>query len=312
MSKSTYSNELSHIAKTRICSDRNIILHDRSIYNDSGIYFNFNELIDNKFKILLIGSEDISNPYFGGFFFFLGTFPDQYPFFPPNILARTQGEGTRFHPNFYVSGKCCLSILGTWTGPPWTSCQNIGTVALVLKSLFIENPITQEPGFENCIDNRAIMYNKVIEYRTLKIAVIDMLNNPPSIFECFLPIMEQKFIELYPKFNEKLNNLMEYNNKTFKSPIYNRNNSMNVYYDIISLKTIFLDKYNELIEKYNIGKHKENIPINKSKIKYKRVSPNELAKLHTIGYKKISENDNNLWIVKETKQGIKKWVKCKK
>ena len=303
--KSNYNNNLNDIAKRRICFDRNIVLNGKDEYIENGIYFNFNELIDNKFKILIIGSDEISNPYFGGFFFFSGIFPNEYPFYPPHILAKTQGEETRFHPNFYISGKCCLSILGTWVGPPWTSCQNISTVSLALKSLFIDNPITQEPGFENCNDSRSLLYRRVIEYRTLKIAVLSMLNTPPEEFKGFLPIMEKKFIELYPKFDEKLNNLMKYNNKSFKSPIYNSKNNMIQTYDVEGLKQLFLKKYNELTKKYKLIK---SINVD-SKLKYNRKCPSKLSKLYDIGYKQISENDNNWWIVKANKNGIKRWVK---
>ena len=189
--KASYTNKMAPIAITRIMSDRSIVFHDEKGYRESNIHFNFNDkdTIDNEFRILTVGSLEISNPYFGGFFMFGGSFPDQYPFFPPHILAKTQGGGTRFHPNYYVNGKCCLSILGTWAGPPWTSCQNLGTTSQALKSLFIENPITQEPSWEKCIDERALKYRKVVEYRTLKIAVLNMLSNPPGGFEEFIPIM---------------------------------------------------------------------------------------------------------------------------
>ena len=68
-----------------------------------------------------------------------------------------------------------------------------------LKSLFIENPITQEPGFEKCIDNRSYNYSKVVEYRTLKIAVLGMLDKPPNDFDVFIPVMEQIFLKLILK-----------------------------------------------------------------------------------------------------------------
>merc|ERR1712072_1374950 len=158
---------------------------------------------------------------------------DQYPFFPPHVLAKTQGENTRFHPNYYVNGKCCLSILGTWSGPPWTSCQNLGTTSQALKSLFIDNPITQEPSWENCTDDRSKKYKKVVEYRTLKVAVLNMLSNPPHGFEEFLPIMEKYFLELYPKYMEKLNILLKEDGKSVISPIYNDSRKcMEITYDI--------------------------------------------------------------------------------
>ena len=43
-------------------------------------------------------------------------------------------------------GKVCLSILGTWSGPKWTSIMDITTVLLTLQSLLDENPLHHEPG----------------------------------------------------------------------------------------------------------------------------------------------------------------------
>lgn len=43
--------------------------------------------------------------------------PDTYPMVPPKIKF-IQHQGLRIHPNLYVEGKLCLSILGTWPGEP--------------------------------------------------------------------------------------------------------------------------------------------------------------------------------------------------
>lgn len=251
MTTNSYNNNLSPIANTRILADRNLVLKDVKGYNDSDIYFDFDQTkVDNKFYILIFESKNINNPYFGGFFLFQGTFPDQYPFAPPNILAKTQGLDTRFHPNYYTNGKCCLSILGTWNGPPWTSCQNIGTISQALKSLFIDNPITCEPGWENSDYNKSFLYNKVVEYRTLIVATLNILDNLPDSFNNFLPIIEKKFIELYPLYIEKLNKLKVDDGKQFISPIYNTRGSMIIQYNIESLLEKFKTKYNQLIYKY--------------------------------------------------------------
>ena len=341
--KSTFSNNLTPIARTRILTDRNLVKQDEKGYNDSDIYFGFNnsEKIDNEFKILTIGSRDIDNPYFGGFFFFAGKFPDQYPFFPPYILAKTQGKHTRFHPNYYSCGKCCLSILGTWSGPPWTSCQNIGTTSQALKSLFIENPITQEPSWEKCTDTRAARYAAVVEYRTLEIAVLDILDNIPKGFEMFLPIVENKFIELYPQYIKKLDKLKTMNNTTIVSPIYNVNGSMTITYNINELYQKFNLKYEYLIQKLkvkdkisisdnlslnsdnlspisnNLSPISDNLDIvdNKSSTscinnnsKKKKKCPNDSAKNYDVGYTKTSENDGNIWKIIEDVNKRKKWV----
>ena len=245
--KATYNNKLSIIAKNRIMADRNMAKRDKKQYDESDIYFLVNdEILDNKFKLLMVGSRDIQNPYFGGFFTFNGTFPDQYPFHPPQMKCMTQGENTRFHPNYYANGKCCVSILGTWSGPPWTSCQNMATVAQTLKSLYIENPITQEPSWENCTDNRAKTYANIVAYRCLQIAVLRMIEHPPSGFESFIPLMEKEFLTLYPKYMEKLKSMKLLEGKYAVSPIY----GMTLTYEIKKLVGLFKAKYKLLSKKY--------------------------------------------------------------
>ena len=286
---SSYTNNLTGISKTRIMADRNLVINDREIYNDSEIYFIFNEeTIDNIFKILIIGSSDHENPYFGGFFFFGGEFPDQYPFFPPRILSKTQGENMRFHPNYYTNGKCCLSILGTWSGPPWTSCQNIGTISHTLKSLYIQNPIIQEPGWEKkAISKESELYSRMIEYRTLEIGVIRMLENPPNEFKEFLPIMQVIFLKNYKVYLNKIEKLRYLHNTTDKLELYN----ITVNYNITELKLSF----DNLFKKLNI------------KLPRVRKSPNVPASNFDNGYIQVSENDHNNWIVRETKNGRKRW-----
>ena len=335
--KASYTGNPMPLAITRIASDRNMVMNDKEGYASSDIYFDFDKKkINTGFKILMIGSQDLSNPYMGGFFMFSGNYPDQYPFFPPHMQAMTQGKNTRFHPNFYVSGKCCVSILGTWSGPPWTSCQNMGTVAQTLKSLYIENPITQEPGWEDCTDCRSKIYKRIVEYRTLEIAVLQMLHSPPKGYEVFLPIMEQEFLKFWTKYSKKLDDLSNYDGKKYVSPIYN----MEVIFDIKGLKANFNNTYKILQNKYKINlnneekkceetvntipsdkstekldnllvennKNKKNTNTTSSK-KSTRKCPNDMAKKFEIGTKKLSENDNSIWIVKEKKNNTKYWVK---
>jgi len=324
-SNATYKNNLSNIAKTRIMADRNMVKKDQKGYNESVIYFGIDEnKLNNKFRILMIGSKDIENPYFGGFFMFGGKFPDQYPFFPPHVKAKTQGEGCRFHPNYYVSGKCCVSILGTWSGPPWTSCQNLGTVAQTLKSLYIENPITQEPGWETCIDHRSKSYSNIVTYRTLQVAVLRMMDDPPSGYEDFVPIMEKNFLQLFPKLMEKLENMKHLHGKFIKSPMY----GMTLTCDITGLIDLFQKKHLQLTKKYgnlhnlvNDVKSEESVNSNeqvninvtdiKKKKKYTRKSPKTPAKHFNEGYVMKSENDGNEWKVYVTKNNQKRWKRVK-
>ena len=55
----------------------------------------------------------------------------------------------RMHPNLYVQGKVCLSILGTYAGPSWSANMTLETILLNLQSLLDENPLANEPAFTN-------------------------------------------------------------------------------------------------------------------------------------------------------------------
>ena len=55
----------------------------------------------------------------------------------------------RFNPNLYEEGKVCLSIIGTWSGPKWSSVQTLKSLLLSIQSLLDEYPIINEPSYEN-------------------------------------------------------------------------------------------------------------------------------------------------------------------
>lgn len=50
--------------------------------------------------------------------------PREYPMKPP-VVKFIQHTGDRIHPNLYVDGKVCLSILGTWQGEPWAYSMTV-------------------------------------------------------------------------------------------------------------------------------------------------------------------------------------------
>ena len=79
---------------------------------------------------MIVGPSE--TPYFGGFYFFEFKYPGDYPHSPPEVIYKTNGDNIRFNPNLYVNGKVCISLLNTWRGEQWTSCQTITTVLLNL------------------------------------------------------------------------------------------------------------------------------------------------------------------------------------
>ena len=128
MSKSALKRILSKDIKE--ISSRNL--------NESGIYIQFDEEDMLKAKAMIVGPKD--SLYENAFLFFSITFPKNYPFAPPDV-AYISRNNIRIHPNLYVGshlsghGKVCLSILGTWSGPKWTSIMDVTTVILCIQSL---------------------------------------------------------------------------------------------------------------------------------------------------------------------------------
>jgi ubiquitin-protein ligase len=137
------------------------------------IYYKHDETNMLKGYALIIGPVD--TPYAYGNYLFEFTFPTNYPFDPPKVTYFTNDGSTRFNPNLYIDGKVCLSVLNTWKGEGWSSCQNIRSILLVLSTVLNEMPIENEPGLtrENK-DNTN--YNNMIKYKNLEIAIIGMLS----------------------------------------------------------------------------------------------------------------------------------------
>jgi len=114
---------------------------------DNGIYYWSNEQNVREGKAMIIGPE--GTPYDGCPLIFDVTLPADYPLNCPKVLIATSDNQTRFHPNLYVTGKVCLSILGTWKGPGWSPALTLSKVLLSIQSLLEANPIVNEPSFEN-------------------------------------------------------------------------------------------------------------------------------------------------------------------
>ncbi len=147
---------------------------------DNGIYYVHDE--DNLYKgyAMIIGPEN--TPYEDGYYFFEIEFPQNYPYSPPTVTFLTNSQNVRFHPNLYVCGKVCLSILNTWRGETWTACQSLSSVLLTLCSIFDADPLIHEPGFETRIHTEEYEnYNLILEFKNVEIAVLEILENPGKI-----------------------------------------------------------------------------------------------------------------------------------
>jgi len=305
------------LAQKRITKDiKNYINSD---LNNVGIYCHIDESNIKHIKALIIGPKN--TPYENGFYFFNIDFPNDYPFNPPKVKFLTYEAGVRFNPNLYTNGKVCLSILGTWSGPGWTTCLNLNTILLSIQSLLNENPLTNEPGFENEIGEKSKNYSSIIAYSNIKTATIKMLETPPTGFEVFKDIMANHFVK-----NIDFYNIYVIKNKTIhqtnlRSSIYSMSVSCDL--DYLKSRTEFLyNKYNEITDSDNnviIPNNDTNVIIpnndtndtNAISPKKQRKSPNDVAKNYDIGYTMISENDGKSYKVVEVsgpKRTMKRWI----
>ena len=135
-----------------------------------GIHVNFNDENIMKATAIIIGPKD--TPYENGILYFIIEFPNNYPYSPPKVGYLSHSR-YRVHPNLYVGrshdnyiGKVCLSAINTWSGPKWTTVMHIGSVLLSIQSLLCNNPLHNEPGFENEKGKRNDTYNQMVEYDT--------------------------------------------------------------------------------------------------------------------------------------------------
>jgi ubiquitin-conjugating enzyme E2 Z len=192
---------------------------------ENGIYYIHDDTDIMKGYALIIGPSD--TPYFGGNYFFEFNYPSDYPHSPPKVTYCTNGNNIRFNPNLYVCGKVCVSLLNTWRGDQWTSCQSISTVLLTLCTLLSKDPLLNEPGVgKNHHDMNK--YNEIIEYSNINIAVCDIVRKKSGIFlpffDNFYPFIKENFLKNYDKlleFAEKKNTDFQLQSKEFRTDFYN-------------------------------------------------------------------------------------------
>lgn len=205
---------------------------------DQGIYYIHDDTDMLKGYALIIGPSD--TPYFGGNYFFEISYPTDYPHSPPKVKYCTNGENIRFNPNLYICGKVCISLLNTWRGDQWTSCQTISTLLLTLCTLLCKNPLLNEP---NVLIGHVDMnsYNEIIEFSNLSIAVCDILSRRDGIylsfFENFYSFVKENFIKNVDKLLEFATSKNEqFKNKevNFKTGFYSM--SVNVNYNKVIQK----------------------------------------------------------------------------
>ena len=309
------------MATNKICLKR--LMTDRKRYNsmnskELGIYCSFSD--DNMYnvKAMIIGPKD--TPYEGGFYFFDINFTSQYPMQPPKVLFCTLNPYVRFNPNLYKCGKVCLSILGTWSGPSWTTVMNLETILIDLQSLMNDNPIQNEPGYESETGAAANVYRHLVGYYNLVVAQFQMMEQTPVGFECFKEVMERYFMrndeffekwrkEYIPLNNEKLHSKYSGMREQFLTEYW----STKIDSKVEELKFKYPDWNSNNTVKSELEEVTEpEVESNDKKVKIKtkpvRKCPNEPAKQFEVGFTKEGV-DGRLWVVKGYESGLKRWVK---
>jgi len=146
----------------------------KELYNtrelrNQNIYYFCNDDNISKGTAYLFGPEDTPYEHIPLEFSFI--IPTDYPFVPPKVSYLTNDGFTRFHPNFYIEGKVCLSILGTYSGPTWASSLNLSSILLSLYSLITKNPLQHEPGYETLNENhpKSSQYSDYVEHNLVRL-----------------------------------------------------------------------------------------------------------------------------------------------
>jgi len=244
MSKFNLKNNPVVISKdtmNRLIKDvKEIIQHPLS---DNSIYYSHDEENMLKGYAMIIGPSD--TPYFGGYYFFELNFPVNYPYSPPHIIYCTNAEKIRFNPNLYVNGKVCLSLLNTWKGEQWTSCQTISSILLTICTILIKNPLLNEPGIKR--DHHDFeKYNTIIQYKNIDIAILQILQKKIGVFLDQFKVFDTEIKDNFKKNAIKIRDYLEEKKSTesesrlLTTGLYN----MNVKIDWNELYEKFMISYN--------------------------------------------------------------------
>jgi ubiquitin-conjugating enzyme E2 Z len=213
--------------------------------DNDGIYYVHDEENILKGYACIVGPED--SLYFGGYYFFEFNFPSDYPFNPPKLKYCTNDGVTRFHPNLYVNGKVCLSILNTWRGESWSSCQSIRSILLTLLTILDNKPLLHEPGI-NETHNDFKNYNKIIKYKNVEFSILRALSInantffPGHFISIFNKQIKEKFDLNKDKIWEIINKKKDENEIVYKLNCYRMNITTN------------WNKINQLFEKEYLNK----------------------------------------------------------
>jgi ubiquitin-protein ligase len=242
---------------SRLAKDVKYLL--KNPLDSENIFYKHDENNILKGYALIIGHQN--TPYEFGFYFFQFDFPENYPFSPPIVTYLTNDGKMRYNPNLYINGKVCLSLLNTWNGEGWTSCQSIYSILLSLSTILNSNPLLNEPGIKEN-NNNIYNYNLLLNYKNIEFSIIkqynylknkSLINNSKSLSRKYNNIEVNYFdtINLFEK--EIINNIINNYNSI-------KNNLENLYLKMENIKEIYISVYN-INEKIDMEKLKKKFSL---------------------------------------------------
>jgi ubiquitin-conjugating enzyme E2 Z len=173
------------------------------LYKNQGIFYEADEQTAQHGYALVFGPE--GTPYEDCPMFYEFQIPQTFPFDNPKVEFRTYDGLTRFHPNMYKEGKCCLSILGTWEGPRWASTMRLSTILITLQSLMDTQPIRHEPGYANETGQMGADYAQWVEHACMQYIVKHAEQKAfPGELNRFWPIFEERLPKLLARLRTRL------------------------------------------------------------------------------------------------------------
>ena len=246
MSKKSEKKVMTKDSRKRLQKD--IVDIIKNPLTEHGIYYTHDDSDMLKGYAVIFGPSDTIYRY--GAYMFEFNFPTNYPMSPPKLNYLTNDGSTRFHPNLYRNGKVCLSVLNTWRGEGWTSCQTIRSVLLILVTLFHNKPLLNEPGITE--KHRSFVpYNKIITYRNVEHSMLNLFSS--GLKPNAQPIYLSWFFSFYKKYiNERKDEIIEYIENLIKDEEYNGSFSTSIYG--LSCKTnypVLLSKFKKVVTKLN-------------------------------------------------------------
>lgn len=199
------------------------------LYKDTGIFYEANEENTSKGYACVFGPS--GTPYEDCPMLYEFTIGSSFPFDPPKVEFRTYDGITRFHPNMYKEGKCCLSILHTWEGPKWASTMRLSTVLVTLQSLLDTNPIRHEPGLRVTPSTEKgyseFVEHSCIEYTLERYESIEKGRKQPAAFEPFLEIFKERRLATLERLKKRLEEKLASGERTWAGLPYSLHRQTN-------------------------------------------------------------------------------------